>query len=144
MSKGQLILVVDDDTDLVEMVSMKLESEDFRVAKAYDGVEAMDKIKAGEITLDDIVTTSAHASRMGGSQVYLATSSGIMASYDNGLRFTRSTGNLPEGACLDMCLGGQVTNTTVYALMGNHGIAARMFSALATHRINIVMITLKE
>ena len=46
MSKGQLILVVDDDTDLVEMVSMKLESEDFRVAKAYDGVEAMDKIKA--------------------------------------------------------------------------------------------------
>ncbi|MFT4566001.1 MAG: aspartokinase/homoserine dehydrogenase 1 [Saprospiraceae bacterium] len=26
-------------------------------------------------------------------------------------------------------------------LMGNHGIAARMFSALATHKINIVMIT---
>ncbi|MBW1635415.1 MAG: response regulator [Deltaproteobacteria bacterium] len=46
MSNGQLILVVDDDTDLVEMVSMKLESEGFRVAKAYDGVEAMDSIKA--------------------------------------------------------------------------------------------------
>ena len=46
MSDKQLILVVDDDTDLVEMVSMKLESLDFRVAKAYDGVEAMDKIKA--------------------------------------------------------------------------------------------------
>ncbi len=46
MSNGQLILVVDDDTDLVEMVSMKLESEKFRVAKAYDGVEALDKIKA--------------------------------------------------------------------------------------------------
>lgn len=46
MSDGQLILVVDDDTDLVEMVSMKLESENFRVAKAYDGVEAMDQIKA--------------------------------------------------------------------------------------------------
>ncbi|MCK5515685.1 MAG: response regulator [Desulfobulbaceae bacterium] len=46
MSNDQLILVVDDDTDLVEMVSMKLESENFRVAKAYDGVEAMDKIKA--------------------------------------------------------------------------------------------------
>ncbi len=46
MSDGQLILVVDDDTDLVEMVSMKLESEKFRVAKAYDGVEAMDQIKA--------------------------------------------------------------------------------------------------
>jgi len=45
MSDKKLILVVDDDTDLVEMISMKLESKDFRVAKAYDGVEAMDKIK---------------------------------------------------------------------------------------------------
>ena len=46
MSNDQLILVVDDDTDLVEMVSMKLESQNFRVAKAYDGIEAMDKIKS--------------------------------------------------------------------------------------------------
>jgi DNA-binding response OmpR family regulator len=45
VSDKQLILVVDDDTDLVEMVSMKLESENFRVAKAYDGIEAMDRIK---------------------------------------------------------------------------------------------------
>ena len=45
MSDKQLILVVDDDTDLVEMVSMKLESEGFLVAKAYDGLEAMDRIK---------------------------------------------------------------------------------------------------
>ena len=45
MSEKPLILVVDDDPDLVESVSMKLESEDFRVAKAYDGVEAMDRIK---------------------------------------------------------------------------------------------------
>lgn len=45
MSDKQLILVVDDDTDLVEMVSMKLENEDFRVAKAYDGLEAMDRIQ---------------------------------------------------------------------------------------------------
>ena len=45
MSEKQLILVVDDDPDLVESVSMKLESYDFRVAKAYDGVEAWDKIK---------------------------------------------------------------------------------------------------
>lgn len=45
MSDKQLILVVDDDTDLVEMVSMKLESGNFRVAKAYDGFEAMDRIK---------------------------------------------------------------------------------------------------
>jgi len=45
MSDKQLILVVDDDTDLVEMISMKLESQDFQVAKAYDGVEALEKIK---------------------------------------------------------------------------------------------------
>ncbi|RPH49482.1 MAG: response regulator [Desulfobacteraceae bacterium] len=45
MTYKQLILVVDDDPDLVESVAMKLESENFRVAKAYDGVEAMDQIK---------------------------------------------------------------------------------------------------
>jgi two-component system, OmpR family, alkaline phosphatase synthesis response regulator PhoP len=45
MSSKKLILVVDDDTDLVEMVAMKLESKNFRVAKAYDGIEAMAKIK---------------------------------------------------------------------------------------------------
>jgi CheY-like chemotaxis protein len=45
MSEKQLVLVVDDDPDLVESVSMKLENENFRVAKAYDGMEAWDKIK---------------------------------------------------------------------------------------------------
>ncbi len=45
MSNKQFILVVDDDPDLVESVSMKLESENFRIAKAYDGVEAWDRIK---------------------------------------------------------------------------------------------------
>ena len=45
MSEQKLILVVDDDPDLVEAVSMKLEAQNFRVAKAYDGVEAMDRIK---------------------------------------------------------------------------------------------------
>jgi len=45
MSEKQHVLVVDDDPDLVESVSMKLESENYRVAKAYDGLEAWDKIK---------------------------------------------------------------------------------------------------
>lgn len=45
MSEQQLILVVDDDTDLVEALAMKLESENFAVAKAYDGIEGFDKIK---------------------------------------------------------------------------------------------------
>lgn len=45
MSDKQLILVVDDDPDLVESVAMKVESNNFRVAKAYDGIEAWEKIK---------------------------------------------------------------------------------------------------
>jgi DNA-binding response OmpR family regulator len=46
MTEKQLILVVDDDPDLVESVSMKLESEGYAVDKAYDGVEAMEHIQA--------------------------------------------------------------------------------------------------
>ena len=42
---NELILVVDDDPDLVESVSMKLENDGYRVAKAYDGQEAWDRIK---------------------------------------------------------------------------------------------------
>ncbi len=45
MSDKKFILVVDDDPDLVESVSMKLDSENFTVEKAYDGVEALAKIK---------------------------------------------------------------------------------------------------
>jgi DNA-binding response OmpR family regulator len=45
MNEKKLILVVDDDPDLVEAVSMKLENENFRVAKAYDGNEAWERIK---------------------------------------------------------------------------------------------------
>ncbi len=51
MSDKQLILIVDDDPDLVEAVSMKLESLNYRVAKAYDGEEAMEKIKQEEPAL---------------------------------------------------------------------------------------------
>jgi CheY-like chemotaxis protein len=45
MGDKKLILVVDDDPDLVEAVSLKLESEGFRVAKAYDGIQAWQRIK---------------------------------------------------------------------------------------------------
>jgi two-component system alkaline phosphatase synthesis response regulator PhoP len=45
MKNQKLILVVDDDPDLVEAVALKLESNNFRVNKAYDGVEALDQIK---------------------------------------------------------------------------------------------------
>ena len=45
MTEQKLVLVVDDDPDLVEAVSMELENKNFRVAKAYDGEEAWEKIK---------------------------------------------------------------------------------------------------
>ncbi len=45
MSDNKLVLVVDDDPDLVEAISMKLESKDYNVSKAYDGIEAWDRIK---------------------------------------------------------------------------------------------------
>ena len=45
MDSKKLILVVDDDPDLVEAISMKLVSENYRVAKAYDGNQAWDRIK---------------------------------------------------------------------------------------------------
>jgi DNA-binding response OmpR family regulator len=45
MSNGPLILVVDDDPDLVESVSMRLVNDGFRVTKAYDGEEAWERIR---------------------------------------------------------------------------------------------------
>jgi len=46
MSEKKLIMVVDDDPDLVEAVSMRLASRNYRVTKAYDGEEAAEKLKA--------------------------------------------------------------------------------------------------
>lgn len=46
MNAQKHILVVDDDPDLVEALAMKLTSKNFKVTKAYDGVEAWEKIKA--------------------------------------------------------------------------------------------------
>ena len=40
------ILIVDDDPDLVEAVSTILESKGYAVAKAYGGVEGLEKVKA--------------------------------------------------------------------------------------------------
>ena len=45
MADPKYILVVDDDPDLVETVSMNLESKGYEVGKAYDGVEAEESIQ---------------------------------------------------------------------------------------------------
>jgi DNA-binding response OmpR family regulator len=39
------VLIVDDDPDLVETVSMLLESKGYEVGKAYDGIEGEEAIK---------------------------------------------------------------------------------------------------
>ena len=44
---GKYILIVDDDPDLVETVSMMLESKGFEVGKAYDGIEGEEAILPG-------------------------------------------------------------------------------------------------
>ena len=51
MSDNKLILVVDDDPDLVEAITMKLEASDYEVAAAYDGEEALEKIKENKPAL---------------------------------------------------------------------------------------------
>lgn len=40
------ILIVDDETDMVEMIKMRLEAADYQIAAAYDGQEALDKVKS--------------------------------------------------------------------------------------------------
>lgn len=39
------ILIVEDDRDITEVLSMALNSEGYQVSAAYDGIEAMEKIK---------------------------------------------------------------------------------------------------
>ena len=40
---GETILVVDDDREIVGAIAAALEKEDFRVLRAYDGMEALDR-----------------------------------------------------------------------------------------------------
>ncbi len=46
MSEKKRILVVDDEPDFASIVQVNLEKEGFEVEVAYDGVEALEKIKA--------------------------------------------------------------------------------------------------
>jgi DNA-binding response OmpR family regulator len=46
MADLKYVLIVDDDPDLVQAVGMNLHSKGLEVGQAYDGVEALDSIKA--------------------------------------------------------------------------------------------------
>ncbi|NQT90538.1 MAG: response regulator [Candidatus Omnitrophica bacterium] len=43
---GKRILIVDDEQDLVETLTFRLEANDYEVIKAYDGQEGLDKAKS--------------------------------------------------------------------------------------------------
>ena len=45
------ILVVDDDKEIVNAISINLENEGYRVFKAYDGLQALDTINTQSIQL---------------------------------------------------------------------------------------------
>ena len=45
MSKKKRILIVEDETELVEMVKMRLEANNYEVLTAYDGQEALEKAR---------------------------------------------------------------------------------------------------
>ncbi len=45
MADPKYVLIVDDDPDLVETVSMNLEAKGYRVGKAFDGEEARESIE---------------------------------------------------------------------------------------------------
>lgn len=48
------ILVVDDDREIVELLSIYLRNEKFEIVKAYDGKQALEKIQAyPDIDMDD-------------------------------------------------------------------------------------------
>jgi DNA-binding response OmpR family regulator len=46
MAEQKYVLIVDDDPDLVQAVAMNLQSKGLEIGKAYDGIEAMESIKA--------------------------------------------------------------------------------------------------
>jgi CheY-like chemotaxis protein len=46
MAQDKYVLVVDDDLDLVEAIATNLGARGYEVGKAYDGIEALDSIKA--------------------------------------------------------------------------------------------------
>ena len=45
------ILVCDDDRDIVEAISIYLETSGYNVIKAYDGIEAIEAVRANDIHL---------------------------------------------------------------------------------------------
>ena len=48
---NECILVVDDDREIVKAIAILLEKEDYRVLRAYDGMEALDILAGNQVQL---------------------------------------------------------------------------------------------
>ena len=46
---NECILVVDDDREIVKAIAILLEKEDYRVLRAYDGMEALDILAGNQV-----------------------------------------------------------------------------------------------
>ena len=66
LMSAKYVLIVDDDPDLVETVSMILESKGYEVGKAYDGIEGEAAIKK---RLPDVVVLDVMMPRKNGYQL---------------------------------------------------------------------------
>ena len=60
--KAKTVLVVDDEPDIVELVSYNLTKEGFQVSSAPDGEEALNKLRKGafDLLILDLGTQSPH------------------------------------------------------------------------------------
>ena len=58
-----LILLVDDERDYLEMVAMSLESHGLRCVLAHDGIEARERLRAGDV---DLVVSDVNMPRLDG------------------------------------------------------------------------------
>ncbi|MCL0090026.1 response regulator [Dehalococcoidia bacterium] len=67
MGQGRNILVVDDDPDILEVLTTVLESRGYQVATARDGVEGLDKLKTGK---PDLIILDLIMPRMDGFEMY--------------------------------------------------------------------------
>ncbi len=64
---GKKVLVVDDDPDILDVVTMILESQDYEVVVAHDGMECLDKLGAEK---PDLMILDLLMPRMDGFAVY--------------------------------------------------------------------------
>ena len=64
---GKKVLIVDDDPDILDVVTMVLESQDYKVVVAHDGVECLDKLGTEN---PDLMILDLLMPRMDGFAVY--------------------------------------------------------------------------